>query len=124
RKDAAPLRIFISSPTAKVQHLRAAAAPERLDMSVVSTHLDILGLKMQVVDRIKLHAAIQFRQSQVEDELVTPPAILALIHPRRGLCPTADQPFKFEKSRAVTRKQTIVDYQRGLHLAVAPPENS
>src|SRR5262249_10220380 len=91
RELIAPLLIFASPVTVKMQRSRFTTTPCRLQSTIRPNHLHFLRIELDVVSGIKLDAASQPRQRQIEDELITPRYVRALIHPHSRLRPATNE---------------------------------
>src|SRR5215217_1683074 len=80
-----PLRILPFRAATKVQHARLAPTPGGAQARSLLEEIHVLHVKLHVVQRIELDAALQTREREIEDELIAPFHLAVPVNPRTRL---------------------------------------
>ncbi len=111
RKLPLPLRILPFRAATEVQHTRLATAPRRTQARALLEEIHVLHVKLHVVQRIELDAALQQREREIEDELIAPLHFAVSINPRTRLRHRAYRTVERAQRGLVTGKEAIVHYE-------------
>src|SRR5215213_4734561 len=111
-KLALPLRIFPLCAATEMQHMRLASAPHRPQPRSLFEEVNVLHVKLHVVQRIELNATLQTREGDIENELVAPLHLAMPVAPGNRLRHCAYRTVERTQCRLVTGKQPIVHDER------------